>query len=289
MEIKQYLKNIDLIQYEDIFVSNGVDFETLVTFEDNDLVSLGITIFGHRKKILNLLPKYAVHTEKKEVQPNHEVILLNHSDMFISTRKIEIDQVRYPLDNIERVSIGLESLSSGGFEGSKAIKLFWYWLIEKRADTIENRILSVKVEFGGGTEIRLLERLNALTYPELTQVLDMFEMDYSFLLEKNKASSRIAAWMFAGMVCAFGLIGFLAPSSDIEKAFYVWLIFLFFAFLVYWMMIFLVQVRERIIPRYRVEIYYENKIQKVFSSTERERVEEVAESITKAIQAYEKR
>ena len=55
MTIEEYLQSLDLEQYTSLFKENDIDFETLKELIDGDLKELGITSFGHRKKILGKL------------------------------------------------------------------------------------------------------------------------------------------------------------------------------------------------------------------------------------------
>jgi len=55
MTIAEYLQSLELEQYLSIFQENDIDFETLKELSDGDLKELGITSFGHRKKILGKL------------------------------------------------------------------------------------------------------------------------------------------------------------------------------------------------------------------------------------------
>ncbi|CAG2169637.1 unnamed protein product [Oppiella nova] len=45
------LTRIDLIHYLDLFENNGIDFIQFLTLTDDDLQSLGIACYGHRKKL----------------------------------------------------------------------------------------------------------------------------------------------------------------------------------------------------------------------------------------------
>ncbi|XP_050697368.1 protein bicaudal C homolog 1-like isoform X2 [Eriocheir sinensis] len=52
LDITSILTDIELPQYIDMFTGQEVDLNMFMTLEDHDLKELGITIFGHRKRIL---------------------------------------------------------------------------------------------------------------------------------------------------------------------------------------------------------------------------------------------
>src|SRR5436309_3560191 len=52
--IKQWLEQLGVPQYAEIFVENDVDFETLYLLEESDLEKLGLSL-GHRKKVLKAI------------------------------------------------------------------------------------------------------------------------------------------------------------------------------------------------------------------------------------------
>ena len=120
MNIQEYLRSIELPQYEDTFSANGIDYDTLLTLDDSDLKSIGIEMFGHRKKILNMLSKNNTVekptsskpvAEQNQISNNQEeVVVLEMPDVFISTHRIEIFQSTYPLHNISSVSTSINNL-----------------------------------------------------------------------------------------------------------------------------------------------------------------------------------
>ena len=52
--IKQWLEQLELPQYAEVFAGNDVDFETLYLLEESDLEKLGLSL-GHRKKVLKAI------------------------------------------------------------------------------------------------------------------------------------------------------------------------------------------------------------------------------------------
>ncbi|GAB2238542.1 hypothetical protein Droror1_Dr00016444 [Drosera rotundifolia] len=53
--VLQWLRSLDLAKYEDVFVKEEIDWDTLPWLTDEDLVGIGITALGPRKKILHAL------------------------------------------------------------------------------------------------------------------------------------------------------------------------------------------------------------------------------------------
>ena len=50
LNIREWLKSIDLEEYVQLFVSNNIDYEILLTIDGSDLKEMGINSLGHRKK-----------------------------------------------------------------------------------------------------------------------------------------------------------------------------------------------------------------------------------------------
>lgn len=61
-DVGKFLKSISLDDHEENFVSNGIDGETLLALDDNDLKELGVEKGFQRKKILI---KYKTFLENK--------------------------------------------------------------------------------------------------------------------------------------------------------------------------------------------------------------------------------
>ena len=52
MDVAEWLRTLGLQQYESLFRQNDIDAEVLSTLGADDLRELGISSFGHRKKLL---------------------------------------------------------------------------------------------------------------------------------------------------------------------------------------------------------------------------------------------
>jgi len=66
------LTRIDLIQYLDLLESNGIDFYQFLTLTDDDFQKLGITNYGHRKKLTIAQLRYH---ESLDINCTHESFL----------------------------------------------------------------------------------------------------------------------------------------------------------------------------------------------------------------------
>jgi hypothetical protein len=53
--MKAFLGSLGLLKYLALFQKEEVDFETLITMTDSDLRSIGLTLFGPRRKIMMAL------------------------------------------------------------------------------------------------------------------------------------------------------------------------------------------------------------------------------------------
>ena len=53
LSIEEFLQNIELSKYIEIFKEEEVTMDILLTFNDDDLKNIGIDKYGPRKKILN--------------------------------------------------------------------------------------------------------------------------------------------------------------------------------------------------------------------------------------------
>ena len=53
MDVAAWLRGLGLGQYEEAFRANDIDAEVLVDLTADDLVGLGITSIGHRRKLLS--------------------------------------------------------------------------------------------------------------------------------------------------------------------------------------------------------------------------------------------
>ena len=67
LNIREWLKSIDLEEYVQLFVSNNIDYEILLTIDGSDLKEMGINSLGHRKKILNFISEIKNATTAENV------------------------------------------------------------------------------------------------------------------------------------------------------------------------------------------------------------------------------
>ncbi|MEM7025295.1 MAG: adenylate/guanylate cyclase domain-containing protein, partial [Pseudomonadota bacterium] len=59
MDIAAWLKGLGLERYQDAFAENEIDGEVLPTLTAEDLKDLGVTVIGHRRKLLNAVSALA--------------------------------------------------------------------------------------------------------------------------------------------------------------------------------------------------------------------------------------
>lgn len=52
MQIDAWLVALGLSEYVQVFADNAIDYETLCTLTDADLLQLGVAALGHRRKLL---------------------------------------------------------------------------------------------------------------------------------------------------------------------------------------------------------------------------------------------
>src|SRR3981081_4269326 len=55
MELGEWLRRLGLSQYERAFVDNAIDAEVLAKLTVKDLKELGVTLVGHRRKLLDAI------------------------------------------------------------------------------------------------------------------------------------------------------------------------------------------------------------------------------------------
>ena len=86
------LTRIDLIQYLDVFESNGIDFQQFLTLTDTDFQKLGIQSYGHRKKLFIAQMRYH---ESLDINTTQEAFLadylLNERD-FLNNKIKELEE-----------------------------------------------------------------------------------------------------------------------------------------------------------------------------------------------------
>ena len=55
IEIAQWLRELGLEQYTDAFRENAIDAKILPTLTADDLRDIGVTLIGHRRRLLNAM------------------------------------------------------------------------------------------------------------------------------------------------------------------------------------------------------------------------------------------
>ena len=76
MDVAPWLKNLGLGQYEAAFRDNAIDGDLLPSLTTEDLKDLGVTIVGHRRKLLDAIvalgvaPKPAARRDRGAITPH---------------------------------------------------------------------------------------------------------------------------------------------------------------------------------------------------------------------------
>ena len=55
MDIADWLRQLDLGQYAEAFAENAIDWAVLPTLTADDLRDIGVTVVGHRRRLLNAI------------------------------------------------------------------------------------------------------------------------------------------------------------------------------------------------------------------------------------------
>ena len=53
--VRQWLEQLGLVEYAEVFARNAVDFDLLRELTDVDLEKVGVAALGHRKKLLKAI------------------------------------------------------------------------------------------------------------------------------------------------------------------------------------------------------------------------------------------
>ena len=69
MDVGAWLRSLGLEQYETVFTGNDVDAHMLPHLTAEDLKELGVTSFGHRKRMLEAIAVLAALSNKGEAPP----------------------------------------------------------------------------------------------------------------------------------------------------------------------------------------------------------------------------
>jgi SAM domain (Sterile alpha motif) len=72
MDVGDWLRELNLEQYEAAFHANDVDAEVLPTLTADDLKDMGITSIGHRRRLLEAIARLRIKAApENEVPPPH--------------------------------------------------------------------------------------------------------------------------------------------------------------------------------------------------------------------------
>lgn len=107
--LSKFLEELKLTKYLSVFEENNVDFNTLLTFTENDLKEVGIAVFGPRRKIFTALS----HWKKEKNKPSTE--------QAVSKLTSEAKQLQHRLNVEEDLQHIVESRLMGGKEKKKEI------------------------------------------------------------------------------------------------------------------------------------------------------------------------
>ncbi|OIV96441.1 hypothetical protein TanjilG_09868 [Lupinus angustifolius] len=91
--VVDWLRKLGLVKYEHVFVREEVDFDTLQWLTEEDLLSMGVTALGPRKKIVHALSEL-----RKGAAPKNE----EHQDAPAEPRRIRNQKVKSQHDKSER-------------------------------------------------------------------------------------------------------------------------------------------------------------------------------------------
>eukprot|EP00042_Codosiga_hollandica_P046265 m.484483 g.484483 ORF g.484483 m.484483 type:complete len:153 (-) comp57202_c0_seq8:605-1063(-) len=68
-ELEEFLELLELTKYAHHFRREDIDFETLLTMDENDLKSIGIDLFGPRRKISSAIKQIVQQRASNTSQP----------------------------------------------------------------------------------------------------------------------------------------------------------------------------------------------------------------------------
>jgi len=69
IEIAQWLRELGLEQYADAFRDNAIDAKILPTLTADDLRDIGVTLIGHRRRLLNAIAELAAEASRAIATP----------------------------------------------------------------------------------------------------------------------------------------------------------------------------------------------------------------------------
>lgn len=80
-QVADWLEKLNLGQYAERFAENDIDLGILVDLTDQDLEKIGVTLFGHRRKLLRAIAEFkqAEGTMPSVAIMVHPIVGLQHS------------------------------------------------------------------------------------------------------------------------------------------------------------------------------------------------------------------
>jgi hypothetical protein len=106
MDVAAWLSELGLEQYAELFRENDIDGEILCEMTAEDLKELGISSFGHRRRLFNAI------TALGREPPTHDAAQLAASAVFAPTSPTTIDAERRQLTVIFCDLVGSTALST---------------------------------------------------------------------------------------------------------------------------------------------------------------------------------
>ncbi|XP_011081952.1 DNA cross-link repair protein SNM1 [Sesamum indicum] len=99
--VVEWLRNLGLAKYEEIFIRQEIDWKALQWLTEEDLCSIGITALGPRKKILHALRELR-NNSTRALEPNTDVSKGIADESKLGTNKLITDYFSGPLSERKR-------------------------------------------------------------------------------------------------------------------------------------------------------------------------------------------
>ncbi|PIN12524.1 putative hydrolase involved in interstrand cross-link repair [Handroanthus impetiginosus] len=114
----EWLRNLGLAKYEELFVSQEINWDTLQWLTEEDLCSIGITTLGPRKKILHALRE--LKNDSRMVEPKTHVSKGVADETKLGTNKLITEYFSLNLSERKRSSTTPNGQKNGGRSQAKA-------------------------------------------------------------------------------------------------------------------------------------------------------------------------
>ena len=89
MDIAAWLRELGLAHYEQAFLGNAIDADVLPTLTADDLKDIGVTVVGHRRKLLNAIAAL----REPERPPGSEPISPSATVSALMTQSIDFSHI----------------------------------------------------------------------------------------------------------------------------------------------------------------------------------------------------